>query len=485
MSQADEFRTVERSVVVVDMVGYGPAAKYVEEMIGQVGPRELNKQIHQLIGTALKDVRIDREGVYYEKRGDGAAIALQNARDASRFAEALQREANAENIAKSMLLAQRHFRVGICTGEVGLPLSLADGSEMTGNTLVTAVRLESACQPGGVMICQRTWDDLDDELRRPYAQCEVKDKHGQSLKAFHRQVAPPRPVPPPTANEVARRLMPQVAVFVLLFLLFLLTLFAAQWREKRWLLLAGSGVPCFALIGLAVMLFRRRSRQRPPSVRRAAQVVLWSALTVWLFLLGLLANSLAFGTPWDLRHYMNPELAVRKDYPDAQIPPAPSLLKPEDGLDFIQRHKRAVGVEGEFRETTAIWDRWLIKGAFELGTKLLVYEYGPVQDYYKPFDATLVFPNKPQVRLAEGAVFMKWTDPSPHEMAYRQIPFWIDPNNMVGAPGQDLTRNALRGVLLNRNDSLMIVVKLVPLADWPQGRNLSEQFRTKLALAGR
>jgi class 3 adenylate cyclase len=186
---------VRKSIVVIDLSRYSDIAKHLEQHSTAVAVAELNRQIQSLIRAALQNAGVPPQGVPYKSTGDGAIIALDQAEKASRMAEALHRQAEEHNRGRDVELAQRHFRVGVFTGEVILePLtSSREFIEFHGLSVSNAVRLEGACRTGEVLICSQTWGDLSADDRNRYIPTTVKGKRTEAFHAYLRKVVEPAP----------------------------------------------------------------------------------------------------------------------------------------------------------------------------------------------------------------------------------------------------------------------------------------------------
>jgi class 3 adenylate cyclase len=189
----------EKVIVVVDLSRYSDIARQLEQHFGAHTVRELNTQIQGLITGALESVGVPVHELPYKGTGDGAIVTLGTPEQASRFAEALHHAARTHNWGKEVPLAQRHFRIGVWTGQVQLDRrATADGRfvgfEMAGTAIANAVQLEGACRTGEVLISPDTWVALPKAMRREYGgQEEVKGKRGERFRAHRRKVVEPAP----------------------------------------------------------------------------------------------------------------------------------------------------------------------------------------------------------------------------------------------------------------------------------------------------
>jgi hypothetical protein len=200
-------QAIEKTVVVVDLSRYSDIAKELEQHSGVNATRQLNAQIQDLIKNALESLEVTVCQLPYKNTGDGAILALDTAEQASRFAEALHRSAQAHNLKREVPLAQRHFRVGIWTDTIILdrqatPDGQFIGFEMAGTAIANAVRLGGACRTGEVLIDPDTWGDLPKSMRKLYCDQEVvKGKREERFRPHRRRVVDPAPWDKGTESE--------------------------------------------------------------------------------------------------------------------------------------------------------------------------------------------------------------------------------------------------------------------------------------------
>jgi class 3 adenylate cyclase len=190
---------VDKVIVVIDLSRYSDICRQLEQQLDVTAVAALNRQIKRLIDLALADAGILSDGLPYKGTGDGAIIALDTAEQGSAFAEKLHHQAARHNQGKGIELAQRHFRVGVWSGKIvlerqtwgkGQPASF----EFAGTAIANAVRLESGCNTGEVLISSDTWVSLPPIARGLYG-CEeiVKGKRSEEFPAHRRRVTDPAP----------------------------------------------------------------------------------------------------------------------------------------------------------------------------------------------------------------------------------------------------------------------------------------------------
>ncbi len=182
----------KKVVVVADLARYSDVAKLLEEQLGVNAVAQLNDQIRLFVDQALADSGVDAADAVVKRTGDGVILSLDDAATASRFAEALHRNAAESNRGKDVTLPQRHFRVGISSGNVVI------GDDFAGAAVVFAARLEARCRTGEVLIEENTWSDLPHAMKGLYGTEveEVAGKHDERFFARRRQVVDPAPWDP-------------------------------------------------------------------------------------------------------------------------------------------------------------------------------------------------------------------------------------------------------------------------------------------------
>jgi class 3 adenylate cyclase len=190
---------VRRVVVEVDLSRYSDIARNLEQNLGVEAVAKLNEQIEKLVETALNSVGARVSETRLATTGDGAILAFESAKQASEFAQALHRVAQAHNLGKTVESAQRHFRIGIYSGDIVLTKETTASGEflgfkMAGTTIADAVRSEAAAKTGEVLISADTWGDLPHDMRKWYGPEEIiRGKRDEQLRVHRRRVVDPAP----------------------------------------------------------------------------------------------------------------------------------------------------------------------------------------------------------------------------------------------------------------------------------------------------
>ncbi|MCP4599054.1 MAG: hypothetical protein GY847_00685 [Proteobacteria bacterium] len=184
-------------VVVADLSRYSDIAEEMEQQIPGA-TRQLDNQIKEIIHQALNDAGISPGTHPHDIAGDSAIVVFDASIMASTFGETLHRTANLYNKSKSVM-AQRHFRIGICTGDISIRATKGtNGSiakwEFSGKVISNAKRLETACRTGEILIDKRTWMELPPKHRRRYRSEElVHGKRQEQFCAHRRKVVSSAP----------------------------------------------------------------------------------------------------------------------------------------------------------------------------------------------------------------------------------------------------------------------------------------------------
>lgn len=142
-------------------------AKLVEELLDTSAVAKLEEKIQHLIDSGLATVGETREQLLHQQsRGDDAAFAFECPNHAHNFAQAVHKETINYNSGKTFELAKIWFRVGVANGEL-------DVDKMTGKVMIAAARLETAAQPGELLIDKATFDKIDEQLKDNYEPGEI------------------------------------------------------------------------------------------------------------------------------------------------------------------------------------------------------------------------------------------------------------------------------------------------------------------------
>lgn len=162
---------VRVTVLVADLVGWTRLARKLQQNLDVDAVTRLNTQVRALVEDALT-AGSGGLGPPREFDGDGVTVFFDHPPAAHDFAIALNRAAEAHNRERSDPDAQRHFRVGIATGE----LDRVDGDgppNFEGAIRSDAVRLCAAADPGQVVADLPTIEGLSGPARNLYLGEEV------------------------------------------------------------------------------------------------------------------------------------------------------------------------------------------------------------------------------------------------------------------------------------------------------------------------
>jgi len=167
---------LNRSIVVVDFVGFTAKNSEQEILHGILGASVMIAAIESFVVTVLTDMEISTEACevldpsfpVLKYTGDGLILHFEKPADAVSFGVRLQELAQEHNVKQESLndpnkeLGYRVFRVGIATGLV-FPVKLSTMAiiDLAGSVIGDAARIEAACAPGAVLISDRTWEHLD------------------------------------------------------------------------------------------------------------------------------------------------------------------------------------------------------------------------------------------------------------------------------------------------------------------------------------
>jgi class 3 adenylate cyclase len=159
----------QMTIVSVDLAQYGRMAEGVDSVIGASGIFKFNEDIRGIMERALEEKHIPLNEAILVNTGDGVLAFLKSADHAVEFAEAVHLEVLSKNTQKSPG-NQLHFRTGISTGFIVVQKkSTRDQKlakhDMGGKPIAIAVRLQAACHPGRILICEDTYKALKGTIK--------------------------------------------------------------------------------------------------------------------------------------------------------------------------------------------------------------------------------------------------------------------------------------------------------------------------------
>lgn len=180
---------VQRTVVVADLVRYGPLVKSLEsgQKLGAIATFIINNQIQELIQDALRAGKMELSCLV-KSIGDGAILQFEDAVSAEQFATNLHQHSFTEHSrAATNELEWRSFRVGIFTGEVVLT-----ANDIAGEAVGSATRLQSRAAPGETLIDVESWKQLTPQLQALYSPEETitGKTHDPVFKVRRRRIVP-------------------------------------------------------------------------------------------------------------------------------------------------------------------------------------------------------------------------------------------------------------------------------------------------------
>lgn len=180
-----------KTLVELDLVGYSDVCRTLEENIGTEVVAQFNGQIQEFVDTGLAAIGAERVHVVMATTGDGAILAFDQPLEAHHFAVAVHQATRTHNRARSVASSQRWFRIGAATGDLFQRPRPAGGQEIAGTVIANAVRLETAAQPGQLIVDAGTFASLPAELQALYgAEETVAGKRGERFAARRCTIIP-------------------------------------------------------------------------------------------------------------------------------------------------------------------------------------------------------------------------------------------------------------------------------------------------------
>jgi len=179
-------RRGRKTVVAVDMSQFGRIAHMIEDLLSVDEVLKLNQDTQHLFRELAETVCAGNIPIILNT-GDGALLIFNEPEESVRFGEALQAKAEKSNMGKNPE-HQKHFRIGISRGEIIIQEERnADGAlsghSVAGAPIVKAVRLETECELGEIMIDDYTWARLSDDDQAAYSKTrQVEGKSHESWK---------------------------------------------------------------------------------------------------------------------------------------------------------------------------------------------------------------------------------------------------------------------------------------------------------------
>ncbi|MCX6848526.1 MAG: hypothetical protein NTY98_06370 [Verrucomicrobia bacterium] len=193
----------EHSVICIDMHEYSKAARVAEAMDDAKSVYNLNLGIKNRVRTAI-DNAIERvtdrgsESFPINDRGDGVVVYVPKLPEtAVRIAMNFQLDSvKRQHSVASLQTQPGRFRIGVAPGGVCLSMTHSPAYKLIefsagGTTIINAARFEQSCPVNAVLIDEKTYDRLSDELKNDFQEfsgVKLKDHEGQggdgSIKAW-------------------------------------------------------------------------------------------------------------------------------------------------------------------------------------------------------------------------------------------------------------------------------------------------------------
>lgn len=171
-----------KTVVELDLQGYSDIARELEEHFSAEIVAKFNDQIQSFVDAGLRAVRLPREQAVMATTGDGAILVFDRAEHAHYFAEAVHAATKEHNATKTIVLAQRWFRMGAATGDIAMEI-VGGEKKIAGTTIANAVRLEAAAHIGELLIDVATFGALPPALQIRYGgEEEVTGKRHEKFR---------------------------------------------------------------------------------------------------------------------------------------------------------------------------------------------------------------------------------------------------------------------------------------------------------------
>ncbi|MDB9374604.1 hypothetical protein [Nodularia sphaerocarpa] len=189
--------TTVKTIVEIDLVGYGEIVKNVEQNAGVNAVYELNCKIKEFFQHGLDIVQKTWKDSVILQKGDNAQIAFSDPIDAYKFAQAVYQKVQDHNKKPNIIpSAKRYFRIGAATGEVTNSDNIQN---ITGDVISRACRLEAQAKPGEFFVDRETYDAIivqHPEVEGFAQQTSFSDKKGIPFQDVWRLRIIPRECPP-------------------------------------------------------------------------------------------------------------------------------------------------------------------------------------------------------------------------------------------------------------------------------------------------
>lgn len=173
-----------KAIVSLDLYKSSLITDDIEGQIGEIGLPQLEKQILSFIQVGLDCVKIKIKESLISMQGDGCILMFDTAEQAHQFAESVQLATQQHNGSRRIEGHCRWFRIGAATKTIYF-----EKKKPYSSAIAHAVRLQSAANPGGILIDVPTYATLPLELQDLYGEMEVVcgKEHEETFEAYRYQ----------------------------------------------------------------------------------------------------------------------------------------------------------------------------------------------------------------------------------------------------------------------------------------------------------
>jgi class 3 adenylate cyclase len=192
-------RTSPMAVLQVDLAKYTEKAEMARDLLGQRYVAILDRSIHDLVMESVKNVAGIDGNIPAKKMGDGILFLIDSVDAAVKVAESIHLSAMRRNGTAANPTVCWYFRIAISMDEVVMtppPESTESGQgiEFAGTAIIEAVRLQSACRTGEILITDGAYSQLPKPQQTLFqSRGDVVAKHGRKYLAYARRVIDPAP----------------------------------------------------------------------------------------------------------------------------------------------------------------------------------------------------------------------------------------------------------------------------------------------------
>jgi formylglycine-generating enzyme required for sulfatase activity/class 3 adenylate cyclase len=198
---SDQRAKVARSTFFfADFKGFTERIRILEKAAGHQAAAELKRTVAGYVERAIRELAAELKPDDYQlidTAGDGFFFHFRSAKDAFRFAEALNRLTDRHNSEHTDELAEHRFRVGAATGDAAW-----DNGKPVGNVVNVGSRLQSASSGSDFVIDRATYDGLPPDVQQLFGPKEaVRDKHDKAYEVYRTAFGRPLPALPAAAAD--------------------------------------------------------------------------------------------------------------------------------------------------------------------------------------------------------------------------------------------------------------------------------------------